>query len=366
MRWEDQRVDTAFADALPLELSWQQGAGERGGGKAGLNAPSPEPIESGTHEALAIEIQAKSIINKIPGSSPMPFRYTINPYRGCSHACRYCFARRTHSYLDLDSGQDFDSKIFVKVNAGSLLRRELAAPKWAGEGIAMGTNTDPYQRAEGRYRLMRDILAALCDHANPFSILTKGTLILRDMDLITQAARATEVNIAVSVGFIDDELWRAVEPGTPRPQRRLDVIRRCADAGIGCSVLMAPILPGLTDDQEHIDRTVSELVTAGARDITALVLHLRPGAREWYRGWLDQRYPHLGPLYDRLYERGSYTPASYRSQVAQRVRAARRRFGLPEGTAEGASNRGARRTKQASADDESGVKSAAQEQLTLL
>src|SRR5213083_1584415 len=172
------------------------------------------------------EVHARSVINRVPEASRMPFRWTINPYRGCSHACLYCFARKSHTYLDLDSGHDFDSKIVVKVNAPDLVRRELAAPKWRGEHIAMGTNVDCYQRAEGRYRLMRDILAALRDFANPFSILTKGTLILRDLHLLRQAAEVTRVALSFSVGFLDERVWREVEPGTPSPQRRLDAVRR--------------------------------------------------------------------------------------------------------------------------------------------
>ncbi|MGH3436706.1 MAG: Rv2578c family radical SAM protein, partial [Sciscionella sp.] len=286
-------------------------------------------IESGEGaEPIAVEIRAKSIISRVPGASRVPFRWTVNPYRGCSHACRYCFARRTHEYLDLDSGRDFDTKIMVKVNAGELLRRELSSPRWCGEPIAMGTNTDPYQRAEGRYRLMPPILSALRDHANPFSILTKGSLILRDSELIAEAARDTSVSLAVSVGFVDDHLWRSVEPGTPRPQRRLDVVRRFADLGLGCSVLMAPILPGLTDSEEQIERTVTAIAAAGARSVTPLVLHLRPGAREWYGRWLAEQHPALVPRYRELYHGGSYAPRGYQQQVVARVRQSARRHGL--------------------------------------
>ncbi|HEY0533093.1 MAG TPA: intein-containing Rv2578c family radical SAM protein, partial [Actinoplanes sp.] len=163
-----------------------------------------------------------------------------------------CFARHTHTYLDLDAGLDFDTKIVVKVNAGELIRRELAAPKWSGAPIAMGTNVDVYQRAEGRYRLMPEILTALRDHANPFSILTKGTLILRDLDLLVQASEVTRVGLAFSVGFLDEKTWRAVESGTPSPRRRLDAVRRLTDAGFDIGVLLAPILPGLTDTDESI------------------------------------------------------------------------------------------------------------------
>ncbi|MHA6800512.1 Rv2578c family radical SAM protein [Bounagaea algeriensis] len=313
---------------LPLEVPDAASQSERGDRRAGLRLPDPVPIEAGEQDAYAIEIRAKSILNRVPGASRVPFEWTINPYRGCTHACRYCFARRTHTYLELDSGYDFDSKIVVKVNAGSLLRRELASPRWRGDPVALGTNTDPYQRVEGRYGLMREIIAALRDHANPFSILTKGTLVLRDLDLIGEAAAATSVSMAVSIGSVDERLWRQVEPGTPSPLRRVDVVRQFAAAGIGCSVLMAPILPGLTDGEEHIDGTVAALARAGAASITPIVLHLRSGAREWYREWLREAYPELLPLYARLYGDGAYAPQSYQRDVLARVREAERRHGL--------------------------------------
>jgi DNA repair photolyase len=328
MRWERQRTVPVDA-ALELPLALPRPSRPDHGGRAGLRLPDPVPIEAGTTDAYAIEIHAKSIINRVPGASQVPFGWTINPYRGCGHACRYCFARKTHTYLDLDSGHDFDSKIIVKMNAGALLRQELSAARWQGEPIAMGTNTDPYQRAEGRYRLMRDILAALRDHANPFSILTKGTLILRDLDLIAEAAAVTRVSIAVSVGSVDEQLWRTVEPGAPSPLRRLDVVRRFADAGIGCSVLMAPILPGLSDDPERIDETVAAIIQAGATSVTPLILHLRPGAREWYHTWLRGAHPDLLPLYERLYRAGSYAPKAYQDRVVDMVRQAQQRHGLP-------------------------------------
>ncbi|MEB3367613.1 Rv2578c family radical SAM protein [Saccharopolyspora mangrovi] len=325
MRWEEQRVGAGRAGELPLGLPDPV---VRGSGRAGLKLPEPVPIEAGTEDAFAIEIQAKSIINRVPGEAQVPFQWTVNPYRGCTHACVYCFARRTHTYLDLDSGRDFDSKIVVKVNAPALLRKELASPRWAGEPIAMGTNTDPYQRAEGRYRLMPEIIAALRDRANPFSILTKGTLILRDLDLIAQAAQRARVSIATSIGSVDEALWREVEPGTPSPLRRLDVVRRFAEAGIGCSVLMAPILPGLSDSPEQIDATVAAIAEAGAVSLTPIVLHLRSGAREWYHQWLSARRPDLLPLYERLYRNGAYAPKSYQRQVVDLVEQAKRRHGL--------------------------------------
>ncbi|QUH01582.1 radical SAM protein [Saccharopolyspora erythraea] len=332
MRWEQQRVappaEPGTTPELPLALPEREPVR---GGRAGLRLPEPVPIEAGTEDAYAIEIHAKSILNRVPSVSAVPFEWTLNPYRGCGHACRYCFARRTHTYLDLDAGHDFDSKIVVKVNAGALLRRELAGPRWTGEPIAMGTNTDPYQRAEGRYRLMREILTILGERANPFSILTKGTLILRDMDLILRAAEVAKVSVAVSIGSVDEVLWRKVEPGTPSPLRRLEVVRRFAESGLGCSVLMAPILPGLSDSPEQIDETVAALTAAGASSITPLVLHLRPGAREWYHRWLREEYPHLLPMYERLYRNGAYAPKSYQRHIAELVDDAKRRHGAGGG-----------------------------------
>ncbi|MFF5295714.1 intein-containing Rv2578c family radical SAM protein [Paractinoplanes globisporus] len=239
-----------------------------------------------------------------------------------------CFARHTHTYLDLDAGHDFDTKVVVKVNAGELIRRELAAPRWTGAPIAMGTNVDVYQRAEGRYRLMPEILAALRDHANPFSILTKGTLILRDLELLKQAAEVTRVGLAVSVGFLDETVWRSVESGTPSPRRRLDVVRRLTDAGFPVGVLMAPILPGLTDSDESIDETVAAIAEAGAVGVTPIPLHLRHGAREWYASWLTRTHPALAPRYRELYGDGSYLPDAYQAETTARVRMAARRHGL--------------------------------------
>lgn len=370
MRWERQRVvapDEEQAPKLPLDVEAEPVA--RGGGRAGLRLPDPVPIEAGTSDAYAIEVRAKSIINRVPGASHVPFGWTINPYRGCGHACRYCFARKSHSYLDLDTGNDFDSKIVVKVNAGELLRRELASPKWTGESIAMGTNTDPYQRAEGKYGLMREILQALVERSNPFSILTKGTLILRDVDLITEAARRAEVSVAVSIGSVDEQLWRGVEPGTPSPRRRLEVVRRFADAGVGCSVLMAPVLPGLSDSAEQIDETVAELVRAGASSITPLMLHLRPGAREWYRAWLQREHPDLVPLYARLYREGSYAAKSYQDEVVAAVQEAKRRHGAEKSNRGGNFREGHQSTSGSEAASTATSPSSAdrsQEQLSLL
>ncbi|MDC7336116.1 Rv2578c family radical SAM protein [Streptomyces lydicus] len=274
------------------------------------------------------EVRARSIVNRVPGASRMPFEWTVNPYRGCSHACVYCFARKTHSYLDLDTGLGFDSQIVVKVNAPELLRRELTGRRWRGDHIAMGTNVDCYQRAEGRYRLMPGILAALRDHANPFSILTKGTLILRDLELLRQAAAVTDIGISVSVGFLDRELWRTVEPGTPAPERRLDVVRTLTAHGIPCGVLMAPVIPFLGDSPEQLRATVRAVAEAGAGSVTPLVLHLRPGAREWFMAWLGHHHPRLVRRYEAMYADGAYAPKWYQRRITRQVHELATEYGI--------------------------------------
>jgi DNA repair photolyase len=258
----------------------------------------------------------------------MSFGWTINPYRGCGHACVYCFARNTHTYLDLDAGHDFDSKVVVKVNAPELARRELAAARWRGDLVAMGTNVDCYQRAEGKYRLMPGIIGALRDARNPFSILTKGTLILRDLDLIAGAAEVTDVTLNVSVGFVDKDLSRLVEPGTPSPERRLGIVAALGDRGLRCGVLMGPVLPYLSDSPAQLAAAVAAAAQAGAASVTPIVLHLRPGTREWYQQWLAEHHPGLVPAYRELYGSGSYAPRAYQERISGQVRELARRYGV--------------------------------------
>ncbi|RKS73594.1 DNA repair photolyase [Actinomadura pelletieri DSM 43383] len=274
------------------------------------------------------EVRAKTIVNRVPAASRMPFRWTINPYRGCSHACVYCFARRSHEYLDLDAGADFDSRIVVKVNAAERLRAELASPRWRGEHIAMGTNVDCYQRAEGRYRLMPGILAALRDAANPFSILTKGSLVLRDLPLLREAAERTAVSAAVSVGSLDPDLWRLAEPGTPPPRRRLEVCAALNEAGVDCGVLMGPVIPYLSDSPARLDAAVRAVAEAGATSVSAITLHLRPGAREWFLAWLREHHPRLVVPYARLYGTGAYAPRAYQEHITRQVRDLASRYGI--------------------------------------
>ncbi len=243
-----------------------------------------------------------------------------------------CFARNSHTYLDLDAGHDFDSKIVVKVNAPDLVRRELAARRWRGEHIAMGTNVDVYQRAEGRYRLMPGILGALLERRNPYSILTKGTLILRDLDLLTASAEVTDVGLSVSVGCAGEELWRTLEPGTPSPRRRLGVCATLSERGLRCGVLMGPVVPFLSDSPAQLASTVRQAAEAGATHVSPIVLHLRPGAREWFLAWLSEHHPTLVPRYRGLYGSRAYAPRDYQERIAAQVRELAQRYRVGRGS----------------------------------
>jgi DNA repair photolyase len=229
-----------------------------------------------------------------------------------------CFARPTHEYLNLDSSTDFDRVIVVKVNAVEKLRAELAPRRWRCEHIAMGTNTDPYQRAEGKYRLTQGIIEVLGKARNPFSILTKGTLVLRDLDRLVEASKRTDVGLCFSIGTLDEDVWRATEPGTPHPRRRVEAVARLNEAGVLCGVLVAPILPGLSDTREQLEDVVRACVDAGATSISPVLLHLRPGVKEHYLGWLADARPDLLEQHQRLY-RGSYAPARERERITNLV-----------------------------------------------
>jgi DNA repair photolyase len=265
------------------------------------------------------EILCKSALNKVPDASELPFRFTVNGYRGCSHACRYCFARPTHEYLDFDSGNDFDTQVVVKTNVAAVLRRELCRPSWTRETVALGTNTDPYQRAEGRYSLMPGIIGALADSGTPFSILTKGTLLRRDLPLIVQAARVVDVSVAVSLAVGDLELHADVEPGTPTPRARLELIRAIRGAGLDCHVMVAPVLPLLTDSVEQLDALLGQIAAAGATSATVFALHLRGSTRGWFMAWLARSRPELVREYRQLYARGAYLSANYRDSLRERA-----------------------------------------------
>ena len=267
-----------------------------------------------------LHVHARTVINAVHPRSRMPFRWTVNPYRGCSHACVYCFARPTHEYLGLGIGEDFDRRIVIKVNAVERVRAELSSARWSGEAVAMGTNTDPYQPVEGRYRLTRGIVRALAEAANPFSILTKSTLIERDVDVLAEASRRTAVETALSIGCLDDDVRRALEPHTPRADRRLETVARLNDAGIACGVLIAPIVPGVSDRRSQLSEVVRGAIAAGATSVQAVVLHLAPGVRELMMDWLAEHRPDLLREYRRRYGSGRRAPVAERRRITAMVR----------------------------------------------
>ncbi|MDQ6805205.1 MAG: radical SAM protein, partial [Actinomycetota bacterium] len=262
------------------------------------------------------EVCAKSILNRVPESSRMPFRWTVNPYRGCTHSCVYCFARPTHTYLDFDAGRDFEKEIVVKVNAPERLRVELARPSWGGEHVALGTNTDPYQWVEGRYRLMTGIWEAFRDAANPCSVLTKSPLLLRDLDLMRQINERTSFSAALSIPTLDEKAWRATEPHTPNPRARLEAIGELTRAGIKTGVLIAPLMPGINDSPEQVGRIVELATEAGASFVSGIALHLRGEVRELFFAWLRDHRPDLIDRYEGLFRRGAYAPIAERRRLA--------------------------------------------------
>jgi DNA repair photolyase len=230
-----------------------------------------------------------------------------------------CFARNTHTFLDMNAGRDFETKIVVKVNAPELLRKELRAKRWKGELIAMGTNTDPYQRAEGKYKLTRGIIQVLTEYRNPFSILTKGTLILRDLPLLEKAAEVTEVGTSFSIPTFDEDVWRKSEPGTPHPRKRMEAVARLNEAGIPCGVLVAPILPGISDGRDQIKEVIDAAYDAGATHVYPILLHLRPGVKEVYMEWLQDAYPDLVTRYEDMYRNRSYATAADKQELSNKV-----------------------------------------------
>ena len=269
-----------------------------------------------------LHVNARRVVNEVKGAVGLPWHFTINAYRGCSHACVYCFARPTHDYLGLGIGEDFERKIVVKVNAVERVRAELASPRWGGEHIAMGTNTDPYQKAEGRYHLTRGIVEVLAEHRNPFSILTKSTLVLRDLDLLRAAAGRCRVRVDLSIGTLDRDVWRLTEPGTPPPEQRMEAVRRLNESGIECGVLVAPVLPGLSDAEDQLRAVTAAAVGAGAVSVAPIALHLRRGVRSHVLDWLAAERPDLVRLYERRFAAGAYQGPGEQQRIADIVRSA--------------------------------------------
>jgi len=233
------------------------------------------------------EIECKSAVNRVAqGSRMLPFKWTLNPYRGCQHACTYCFARGTHQFLGYDPGRDFETRVIVKVNAPDMLRRDLSRPTWQREHIAIGTACDPYQPAELKYSLTHRVLRVLRDFANPASITTKSPRVIRDADVLEDLSTVADITVNFSVATLDEEVWKWTEPATARPQKRLEAMQLLSERGIRCGVLLAPVLPGLTDAPASLERVVEAACEHGASFIADNVLYLKPGTNEWFMPFL--------------------------------------------------------------------------------
>ncbi len=270
------------------------------------------------------EVTCRSALNRVDG---MPFRWTLNPYRGCTHGCHYCFARRYQTQLELDPDEAFSSLILVKVNFPDVLRRELASPRWRRELVAFGTATDPYQPIEGRYRLTRRSLEALVQAATPTALVTKGPMAVRDRDLLVELGRRASCTVCFSVPCVDEDAWRALEPGTAHPVQRLRAVRALREAGVRAGVLIAPIVPGITSQPARLDRTIKAAADHGAAFVSANLLHLEGGTRDHFLRFLGSEFPELVPLYERLYPR-KYASKAYADKVYALVAALKAAHGL--------------------------------------
>ncbi|CAA9495244.1 MAG: Radical SAM domain protein, partial [uncultured Solirubrobacteraceae bacterium] len=305
VRWSDQDIGIEASRQLP---GYAEPATVR-------RFEAPEALD-----IRFMEVRAKSALNRVPAASRVPFRWTVNPYRGCTHACVYCFARPTHEYLGLDAGRDFEREVIVKVNVPEVLSAELGRSTWRHEHVALGTNTDPYQWVEGRYKLMRGIWAALRDARNPCSILTKSPLVLRDVDLLREIAAVTEVGACLSVPTLDEKAWRATEPHTPHPRARLEAVAELNRQGIPTGILISPLMPGINDSPQQVERIVELATEAGAVSIGGNTLFLRGSVRGIFFDWLESQRPDLLSRYEELYRDGAYAPAAERRRIERSAR----------------------------------------------
>jgi len=294
------------------------GAAVRAGGVEALT-----DADRRADDARYQEVRCQSAVNAVKG---MPFKWTLNPYRGCTHGCHYCFARRYHAQFDLNAGDEFATVILVKTNIASVLRNELSAARWSREPIAFGTATDPYQPIEGHYRLTRACLEELARGRTPIGLVTKGPMVVRDVDVLREVHRASSCTVYMSVPTVDEEAWRTLEPGTAHPLQRLRAVRALTEAGVPAGVLMAPIVPGFSSSRDKLERTLRAIADHGARFVGANVMHLEGGTREHFMRFVQREFPHLEPRLERLYSR-KYAPKWYRAQVKAMVHALERRVG---------------------------------------
>ncbi len=309
MRWDNLSVEAEQARTLP---GYREPAAVR-------TFDAPEALDTRFYE-----VRAKSALNRVPNASRMPFRWTINPYRGCAHSCVFCFARPTHTYLGFDAGRDFEKEIVVKVNVPEVARAQLMRPSWKREHVALGTNTDPYQWVEGRYRLMPGIWEAMRDSRTPSSVLTKSPLLLRDLKLMKEVDEAAGFAANLSVPTLDEKAWRASEPHTPHPRKRIEAVAELNRAGIACGVLIAPLMPGINDSPAQVEEILSLCAEAGAVNVGGICLHLRGELREVFMDWLRSYRPDLVSRYERLYAHGAYAPKAERERLAALARPGRR------------------------------------------
>jgi DNA repair photolyase len=271
------------------------------------------------------EEPCRNALNRVRG---MPFAWSLNPYMGCAHRCTFCYVRAFEARADRPWDDRYGASIRVKTNVADVLRRELARASWQREPVAIGAATDPYQPAEGRYQLTRGCIEAFAEAASPFSIITRGPLVVRDVDVLVEAARRADVSVSFSVPTLDAEIWRRTEPGTAPPRQRLRALSRLVEAGIDARVGMAPILPGLSDRPELLAEVVREARAAGATGIWANLLYLRPGTREHFLDALEHDWPELLPRYEQLYRCGAYLPRRETDAVRERVRKLARSHGV--------------------------------------
>jgi DNA repair photolyase len=270
------------------------------------------------------EVTCRSALNRVKG---MPFEWTLNPYRGCTHGCHYCFARRYHVQFEMNADDDFASMILVKHNVAAVLAREVDRPAWTRDLVAVGTATDPYQPIEGHYKLTRRCIQVLARSRTPISIVTKGPMVVRDVDVLQDHARAARCTVCMSVPSVDEEAWRTLEPGTAHPLQRLRAVRVLADSGINAGVLMAPIVPGFTSSRSKLERTIKAIADHGARFVGCNVMHLQDGTRVHFMKFLGREFPSMLPRFERLYVK-KYAPEAYRKEVQGMVRALQERYGL--------------------------------------
>jgi len=273
------------------------------------------------------EEPCRSALNRVPG---MPFDWSLNPYMGCAHRCTFCYVRAFERRADRPSDDRYGRSVRVKTNVVEVLRRELARRSWRGEGVAVGAATDPYQPAEGRYRLTRGCIEAFTEAANPFSLITRGPLIVRDLDVLQEASRRAEVGVTFSIPTVDPEVWRKTEPGTAPPRQRLRALKTLVEGGIKANVGMAPILPGLSDRPEQLAEVVRAAREAGAVSVWANLLYLKPGTREHFLECLAHDWPELLPEYERLYAGRAYIPASEQEPVRTELARLRRELGIAD------------------------------------